>query len=111
MVSPVRRGQRLAGIPFVFHGPGGDAVAVGKMPLADIMAVNLDHYRLDADYKHVSAGLTSVLRWVYWWHSSVENQADVSDELVLCELNTDVRGGALEGRNLLAVEAEEVGVW
>jgi hypothetical protein len=23
-----------------------------KLPLADIIAVNLDHYRLDADYKH-----------------------------------------------------------
>ena len=202
-VCPVRRGQPLTAIPFVFHGPGGDAVAVAKMPLADIMAVNLDHYRLDADYKHgvhytalptawvsgfgkddilrigssvawateqvgatagflefhgsglttferakdhderlmatlgarvleiaknvgesasamslrfagqdcilaglagfVSAGLTNVLRWVYWWHSSVESPSAVSDELVLCELNTDYRGGALEGRNLLAV--------
>jgi hypothetical protein len=25
---------------------------VDKLPLADIIAVNLDHYRLDADYKH-----------------------------------------------------------
>src|SRR5438874_12512380 len=25
---------------------------VEKLPLADIVAVNLDHYRLDADYKH-----------------------------------------------------------
>jgi hypothetical protein len=25
---------------------------VDKVPLADIIAINLDHYRLTADYKH-----------------------------------------------------------
>jgi hypothetical protein len=39
-------------IPFVFHGPRHSRPQVDKLPLADIIAVNLDHYRLDADYKH-----------------------------------------------------------
>ena len=39
-------------IPFVFHGPKGALPERSKLPLADIIAANLDHYRLDADYKH-----------------------------------------------------------
>ena len=49
---PLRQGKALDQIPFVFHGPRNALPAVDKMPLADIVHVNLDHYRLDADYKH-----------------------------------------------------------
>ena len=49
---PVRRGKPLPLIPFVFHGPRNSLPEVCKLPLGDIVFVNLDHYRLDADYKH-----------------------------------------------------------
>src|SRR6185295_10610731 len=49
---PLRRGKPLPAIPFVFHGPRHSLPTIEKLPLADIIAVNLDHYRLDADYKH-----------------------------------------------------------
>lgn len=49
---PLRLGQPLPAIPFVFHGAQHALAAVEKLPLADIIAINLDHYRLDADYKH-----------------------------------------------------------
>jgi hypothetical protein len=49
---PLRLGKPLPLIPFVFHGPRNALPDVDKMPLADIICVNLDHYRLDADYKH-----------------------------------------------------------
>jgi len=49
---PLRLGKPLPLIPFVFHGPRNSLPDVDKMPLADIITVNLDHYRLDADYKH-----------------------------------------------------------
>ena len=49
---PLRLGKPLTMIPFVFHGPRHSLPAVDKLPLADIIAVNLDHYRLNADYKH-----------------------------------------------------------
>ena len=39
-------------IPFVFHGPRHSLPEVDKLPLADIIAVNIDHYRINADYKH-----------------------------------------------------------
>jgi len=49
---PLRLGKTIPLIPFVFHGPRNALPDVDKMPLADIITVNLDHYRLDADYKH-----------------------------------------------------------
>ena len=51
-ITPLRLGKPLPLIPFVFHGPRHSLPDVDKIPLADIIAKNLDHYRLDADYKH-----------------------------------------------------------
>ncbi len=50
--TPLRLGKPLPLIPFVFHGPRNSLPAVDKLPLTDLIAVNLDHYRLNADYKH-----------------------------------------------------------
>jgi hypothetical protein len=50
--TPLRLGRPLPLLPFIFHGPRHSLPDVDKLPLADIIAVNLDHYRLDADYKH-----------------------------------------------------------
>jgi hypothetical protein len=49
---PLRLGKPLPCLPFVFHGPEHARPEIGKLPLADVIAVNLDHYRLNADYKH-----------------------------------------------------------
>jgi hypothetical protein len=49
---PKRLGKPLPMIPFVFHGSQHSLPAIEKLPLQDIITVNLDHYRLDADYKH-----------------------------------------------------------
>jgi len=51
-ITPLRLGKPLPLIPFVFHGPRHSLPDVDKVPLDDIIAVNLDHYRLSADYKH-----------------------------------------------------------
>jgi hypothetical protein len=50
--TPLRLGKPLPLIPFVFHGPRHSRPDVDRLPLSDMIAVNLDHYRLDADYKH-----------------------------------------------------------
>jgi len=47
-----RDGAALPFIPFVFHGPRDSRPEPDRLPLAEIIASNLDHYRLDADYKH-----------------------------------------------------------
>ncbi len=49
---PLRNGKPLDRIPFVFHGPRNCLPEVDNLPLEHIIHVNLDHYRLDADYKH-----------------------------------------------------------
>lgn len=51
--TTVKRGAApLTFIPFAFHGPRHSRPEPDKLPLAEIIAANLDHYRLDADYKH-----------------------------------------------------------
>ena len=49
---PMRLGRALPLIPFVFHGPRHSRADVDRGPLEDIIVVNLDHFRLDADFKH-----------------------------------------------------------
>jgi len=49
---PKRLGKPLSFIPFVFHGPIHSRPEIQRPPLDDVIAINLDHYRLDADYKH-----------------------------------------------------------
>src|SRR5205807_5272864 len=51
-VTVERDGVPLPFIPFAFHGPRHSRPEPDLLPLADIIAANLDHYRLDADYKH-----------------------------------------------------------
>jgi hypothetical protein len=49
----LKRGDGTVGfIPFVFHGPKHSRPEPDGLPLGDIITANLDHYRLDADYKH-----------------------------------------------------------
>ena len=202
---PKRLGKPLPLIPFVFHGPRHSWPAVEKLPLADIIAVNLDHYRLDADYKHgvhftalptawvsgfdktstlrigsstawvtetpgatagfleftgqglttferamdrderllavlgsrllegqkkvgetaqaielrqsgensilgtiainVSASLTQILRWAYWWNSTEDAPDDVTTEQVLVELNTDFSTKGISAQEIQAIVA------
>lgn len=202
---PLRLGKPLPLIPFIFHGPRHSQPAVDKLPLGDIITVNLDHYRLDADYKHgihftalptawvsgfdkaanlrigsstawvtettgatagyleftghglitferamdrderllavlgsrllegqkkvgetaqaielrqsgensilgniaanVSASLTQVLRWAYWWNSTEESPEEVSSEAALVELNTDFSTKGLAAQEITAVVA------
>ncbi len=200
---PLRLGKPLPLIPFVFHGPRNALPDVDKMPLADIITVNLDHYRLDADYKHglhytalptawvsgfdkdselrigsstawvaeapgavagflefkghglstfenaqnrderlmavlgsrmledtkrvgetadaielrqagensilmtlaisVSDSISQVLRWVYWWNSTEPVPEDVSENLVLIQINTDFTAKGLTSLELTAI--------
>ncbi|MHB8524449.1 MAG: DUF4055 domain-containing protein, partial [Limisphaerales bacterium] len=50
--TPLRLGRPLPLLPFVFHGPRHARPDVDRLPLSDIITVNLDHFRLDADFKH-----------------------------------------------------------
>ncbi len=200
---PLRLGKPLPLIPFIFHGPRHSQPDVDKLPLADIISVNLDHYRLDADYKHgihftalptawvsgfdkasnlrigsstawvtetagatagyleftghglitferamdrderllavlgsrllegqkkvgetaqaielrqsgensilsniavnVSASLTQILRWAYWWNSTEDSPDDVTTEAVSIELNTDFSTKGLSAQEIQSI--------
>ncbi len=202
---PLRLGKPLPLIPFIFHGSRHSQPAVDKLPLGDIISVNLDHYRLDADYKHgihftalptawvsgfdkasnlrigsstawvtetagatagyleftghglitferamdrderllavlgsrllegqkkvgetaqaielrqsgensilgniavnVSASLTQILRWAYWWNSTEESPDDVTKEAVSIELNTDFSNKGLSAQEIQSIVA------
>jgi len=202
---PLRLGKPLPLLPFIFHGPNHSQPAVDKLPLGDIITVNLDHYRLDADYKHgvhftalptawvsgfdkasslrigsstawvtetagatagfleftgqgletferamdrderllavlgsrllegqkkvgetaqaielrqsgensilgniavnVSASLTQILRWAYWWNSTEESPDDVTTEQVSIELNTDFSTKGLSSAEIQSIVA------
>ncbi len=69
---PLRYGKPLPQIPFVFHGPLDSQPGVDKPPLSDIMAINLDHYRLDADYKHGMHFTALPTAWVSGFDADAE---------------------------------------
>ena len=69
---PSNRGQALPAIPVIFHGPIHSLPDIQKLPLADIIAVNLDHYRLDADYKHGMHYTALPTAWVTGFDRSTE---------------------------------------
>lgn len=51
-VIPTRKGKALNGIPFVFHGPNNLLPTCDKIPVEDIISINLSHYRTSADLEH-----------------------------------------------------------
>ncbi len=51
-LTPLRLGKPLTNIPFVFHGPNDSRPEIDRSPIDDIVAANIDHYRLNTDYKH-----------------------------------------------------------
>lgn len=201
--TPLRLGKPLPLIPFVFHGPRHSLPDVDRLPLSDVIAVNLDHYRLDAAFKHgmhftalptawvsgfdkedslrigsstawttetvgasagfleytgqglktferaldrderlmavlgarllegqkrmaetaeaielrqsgensilgnlalsVSASLTQVLAWCYWWNSTEELPEQITNEQVLIELNTDFSMKGMSAQEIVSV--------
>lgn len=51
-ITPQMNGNVMDFIPFIFVGPKDTTPNVEKPPLIDLALKNLDHYRMDADYKH-----------------------------------------------------------
>jgi hypothetical protein len=51
----------------------------------------------------LSASLTDVMRWVYWWHTVIPDPSDVTEEVVCVKLNTDFETAHLNGPELSAL--------
>ena len=54
---------------------------------------------------NVSASLTQVLRWAYWWNSTEDSPEDVTNDQVLIELNTDFSSKGMAAPEIQAVVA------
>lgn len=50
--TPVKRGEALDSIPFVLISADEDAYGCSKPPIMDLVNANVNHYQLDADYRH-----------------------------------------------------------
>jgi hypothetical protein len=51
-VQPTNRAQAIDKIPFIFVSADDDAMSCSKPPLLDLVDANINHYQLDADYRH-----------------------------------------------------------
>lgn len=49
---PMMNGSTMASIPFYFIGVDNTSPDMDEPPLIDLVDLNLDHYRMTADYKH-----------------------------------------------------------
>ena len=54
---------------------------------------------------NVSASVTQILRWAYWWNSTEDSPDDVTNEQVLVELNTDFSTKGMSAQEIQAVVA------
>ncbi len=80
---PLRRGQPLHAIPFVFHGPSHSRPDVEKSPIEDLVAANLDHYRLNTDFDEVPLGAAELTALVSAWQNGA-----ISRDTLLHNLRT-----------------------
>jgi len=51
-VQPTLRGNAIEDIPFVFVSCDKDSMSCSKPPIMDLVDANINHYQLDADYRH-----------------------------------------------------------
>jgi hypothetical protein len=63
-VTPMRRGEPLTFLPFVFLGPDSLSPTVARPPLLDLVDVNLSHYRSSADREHALHFTAAPTAWV-----------------------------------------------
>jgi hypothetical protein len=92
--TPLRTGEPLRQIPFVFHGPRHSRPAVERPPLDDVIAVNLDHYRLDADYKHGIHFTALPTAWVAGFEPA--KQLKIGSAIAWTSQDPSARAGYLE---------------
>jgi hypothetical protein len=51
-ITPTKRGAALDEIPFILVSADEDSIGCSKPPILDLVDANINHYQLDADYRH-----------------------------------------------------------
>jgi len=94
-VVPMRQGQALTEIPFVFVGPNNSLSSVDRPPLEDLVDVNLSHFRTSADLENGRhwTGVTTPVLAGFKFEAGQEVRLGSSSDL------TTDRGGC-QGRRL-----------
>lgn len=102
-IVPMRTGKTLSAIPFIFHGPRNASPCVDKLPLLDLMNINLHHYKLSADYNHGLHFTALPTAWVAGFPAKSKLQIGSASAWVTEEVNA--KAGFLEftGQGLGAI--------
>lgn len=103
-LTPTRRAVPIPFIPFVFHNPTHSLPDCEKLPLEDIISVNLHHYRLSADYNHGLHFTALPTAWIAGFPATTT--AKIGSSTAWISENTEAKAGFLEftGQGLNAIK-------
>lgn len=102
-IAPLKRGERLTFIPFVFLNPANLLPAISKPPLLDLVDVNLSHYRSSADLEHARHYIAMPQPWVTGYEGE---SLEIGSSVAWVFKNAESKVGMLEftGQGLAALE-------
>lgn len=100
---PLRKGRPLDFVPFVFHNSDNSKPGCCKLPLEDIISVNLHHYRLSADYNHGLHFTALPTAWVAGFPA--DSKLNIGASVAWVTDNVQAKAGFLEytGQGLGAI--------
>jgi hypothetical protein len=106
-MTPLRKGDTLEFIPFVFLGPTSITPDVAKPPLIDLADINLSHYRGNADLKHGLHFTALPTPWISGAQGSDSGRLFLGSGTVW-ELSENGKAGMLEftGEGLKAIRED-----
>lgn len=94
--TPLRRGQPLDFIPFVFLGPSGIQPDIEHGPLQDLIDVNLSHYRTSADREHGLHFVSLPTPYVTGYQLGTNDRIGIGPTSVINISSPDAKVGMLE---------------
>lgn len=103
-IIPDIRGQKIDYIPFVFFGPKNLSSEVQKSPIADIVAINISHYRSSADLEHGRHFTALPTAWVAGF--DIDTELKIGSTTAWVSKDPNAKAGFLEftGQGLTAIE-------
>jgi hypothetical protein len=104
-VIPIIRGDSWDFIPFVFLGPRSLSPNVERSPIADLVDVNISHYRSSADLEHGTHFTALPFVSITGWDSQGKNiDVGSSKALVISNENAKVNYVEFTGKGLETLE-------
>jgi len=103
-IVPMKRGQPLDYIPFVFFTPLGNVPQISEPPLSPLAAINESHYRTSADLEHGRHFTGLPTAWVAGFDP--DTVLEIGSQVAWVSSDPAARAGFLEftGQGLRALE-------